>query len=78
MISEFVLSDLQSSADIENLEVPSLPKLVGDITQGGSDVNLDSCKTPEHPLQLIQSPLFLVELSPGFENAALRFSRYLP
>ncbi|GAU14102.1 hypothetical protein TSUD_169270 [Trifolium subterraneum] len=44
MISEFVLSDLQSSADIENLEVPSLPKLVGDITQGGSDVNLDSSR----------------------------------
>lgn len=44
MISEFVLSDLQSSADIENLEVPSLPKLVGDITQGGSDVNLASSR----------------------------------
>nr|KYP35721.1 Putative nuclear matrix constituent protein 1-like protein [Cajanus cajan] len=27
MISEFVLSDLQSSVDVENLEVPSLPKL---------------------------------------------------
>jgi hypothetical protein len=44
MISEFVLSDLQSSADIENLEVPSLPKFAGDITQGGSDVNLDSSR----------------------------------
>ncbi|KAK7340780.1 hypothetical protein VNO77_21493 [Canavalia gladiata] len=44
MISDFVLSDLQSSADIENLEVPSLPKLTGDIIQGGSDVNLASSR----------------------------------
>ncbi|XP_015962539.1 nuclear matrix constituent protein 1 [Arachis duranensis] len=39
MISEFVLSNLQSSDDIENIEVPSLPKLAGNI-QGGSNVNL--------------------------------------
>lgn len=42
MISGFVLSDLQSSADIENLEVPSLPNLAGDIMQSGSDVNVAS------------------------------------
>ncbi|XP_004514409.1 protein CROWDED NUCLEI 1 isoform X2 [Cicer arietinum] len=39
MISEFVLSDLQSSADIENVEVPSLPKL-----DGGFDANLASSR----------------------------------
>lgn len=44
MISEFVLSNLQSSADIENLEVPSLPKLAGDVIQGGSEVNLASSR----------------------------------
>ncbi|XP_027348862.1 protein CROWDED NUCLEI 1 isoform X2 [Abrus precatorius] len=44
MISDFVLSDLQSSADMENLEVPSLPKLTGDIVQGGSDINLASSR----------------------------------
>lgn len=43
-ISEFVLSNLHSSADIENLEVPSLPKLAGDITHGGSEVNLDKSR----------------------------------
>lgn len=59
MISEFVLSDLQSSADIENLEVPSLPKLVGDITQGGSDVNLDSSRqnTGASPATDTKSPV---------------------
>ncbi|RDX99236.1 Protein CROWDED NUCLEI 1 [Mucuna pruriens] len=44
MISEFVLSDLQSSVDIENLEVPSLPKLAGDIIQGDSNENLASSR----------------------------------
>ncbi|CAK8540885.1 unnamed protein product [Lathyrus sativus] len=39
-ISEFVLSNLHSSADIENLEVPSLPKLAG------SNVNLDTGVSP--------------------------------
>ncbi|KAK2359731.1 protein CROWDED NUCLEI [Trifolium repens] len=59
MISEFVLSDLQSSADIENLEVPSLPKLAGDITQGGSDVNLDSSRqnTGVSPANDTKSPV---------------------
>ncbi|TKY64972.1 CROWDED NUCLEI 1 [Spatholobus suberectus] len=40
MISGFVLSDLQSSVDIENIEVPSLPKLAGDTIQGDSNENL--------------------------------------
>ncbi|KAL5177064.1 Protein CROWDED NUCLEI 1 [Glycine soja] len=44
MISEFVLSDLQSSVDIENLEVPSLPKLAADIVQGVSNENLASSR----------------------------------
>ncbi|XP_061367038.1 protein CROWDED NUCLEI 1 [Gastrolobium bilobum] len=44
MISEFVLSDLQSSADIENLEVPTLPNLASDILQDGFDVNLASSR----------------------------------
>jgi len=44
MISEFVLSDLQSSVDIENLEVPSLPKLAGDIILGDSNENLASSR----------------------------------
>ncbi|CAJ2669280.1 unnamed protein product [Trifolium pratense] len=59
MISEFVLSDLQSSADIENLEVPSLPKLAGDITQGGSDINLDSSRqnTGVSPANDTKSPV---------------------
>jgi hypothetical protein len=59
MISEFVLSDLQSSADIENLEVPALPKLAGDITQGDSDVNLDSSRqnTGVSPANDTKSPV---------------------
>ncbi|RZB54046.1 protein CROWDED NUCLEI 1-like [Glycine soja] len=44
MISEFVLSDLQSSVDIENLEVPSHPKLAADIVQGVSNENLASSR----------------------------------
>ncbi|KAK7394310.1 hypothetical protein VNO78_14832 [Psophocarpus tetragonolobus] len=44
VISEFVVSDLQSSVDIENLEVPSLPKLAGDIVQGDSNENLASSR----------------------------------
>ncbi|CAJ1837539.1 unnamed protein product [Sphenostylis stenocarpa] len=44
MISEFVLSDLQSSVDIENLEVPSLPKLAGDIILRDSNENLVSSR----------------------------------
>ncbi|KOM36690.1 hypothetical protein LR48_Vigan03g007100 [Vigna angularis] len=44
LISEFVLSDLQSSVDIENLEVPSLPKLAGDIILGDSIENLASSR----------------------------------
>lgn len=44
MISEFVLSDLQCSVDIENLVVPSLPKFAGDIIQGDSDENLASTR----------------------------------
>ncbi|XP_058767473.1 nuclear matrix constituent protein 1 [Vicia villosa] len=58
-ISEFVLSNLHSSADIENLEVPSLPKLLGDITQGGSDVNLDSSRqnTGASPAADTRSPV---------------------
>ncbi|ESW11327.1 hypothetical protein PHAVU_008G020600 [Phaseolus vulgaris] len=44
IISEFVLSDLQSSDDIENLEVPSLPKLAGDIILGDSIENLASSR----------------------------------
>ncbi|KAL2329712.1 hypothetical protein Fmac_017293 [Flemingia macrophylla] len=44
MISEFVLFDLQSSVDIENLKVPSLPKLASDAIQGGSNENLASTR----------------------------------
>lgn len=43
-ISEFVLSDLQSSVDLENLEVPSLPKLAGDVIHGDSNENLASSR----------------------------------
>ncbi|XP_028795036.1 protein CROWDED NUCLEI 1 [Neltuma alba] len=42
MVCEFVLSDLRSLAEIENIEVPSLPKLADDIVQGSPDGNLVS------------------------------------
>ncbi|OIW05460.1 hypothetical protein TanjilG_12051 [Lupinus angustifolius] len=59
IISEFVLSDLQSSADIENFEAPSLPKLAGDIIQGASDANLDSSRqsTELSPVAEPKSPV---------------------
>ncbi|KAK7273192.1 hypothetical protein RIF29_14240 [Crotalaria pallida] len=46
IISEFVLSDLQSSAEIENFEVPSLPKLAGDVIQGASDARQNTEVSP--------------------------------
>ncbi|KAF7811233.1 protein CROWDED NUCLEI 1 [Senna tora] len=42
IVSEFVLSGLQSLAEIENVEVPSLPKLADDIIQGSPYGNLAS------------------------------------
>ncbi|KAL5082806.1 hypothetical protein RYX36_011227 [Vicia faba] len=58
-ISEFVLSNLHSSADIENLDVPSLPNLAGDVTQGASDENLDSSRqnTGASPAADTRSPV---------------------
>ncbi|KAI9127685.1 hypothetical protein K1719_000678 [Acacia pycnantha] len=47
MVSEFVLSDLQSLAEIENIEVPSLPKLADDVVQGSPDGNLVSRQNTE-------------------------------
>lgn len=41
-VSEFVLSDLQSLAEIENVEVPSLPLMAEEIIQGSPDGNLAS------------------------------------
>lgn len=42
MVSEFVLSDLQSLAEIENVEVPPIPKVADDIVQGSPDGKLAS------------------------------------
>ncbi|KAK4284273.1 hypothetical protein QN277_001128 [Acacia crassicarpa] len=47
IVSEFVLSDLQSLAEIENIEVPSLPKLADDVVQGSPDGNLVSRQNTE-------------------------------
>ncbi|CAL0314683.1 unnamed protein product [Lupinus luteus] len=59
IISEFVLSDLQSSADIENFEAPSLPELTGDVIQGASDANLASSRqnTELSPVAEPKSPV---------------------
>ncbi|XP_054786607.1 nuclear matrix constituent protein 1 [Prosopis cineraria] len=58
MVSEFVLSDLQSLAEIEKIEVPSLPKLTDDIMQGSPDVNLVSGQdTGVSPATVSKSPV---------------------
>lgn len=58
MVSEFVLSDLQSLAEIENIEVPSLPKSADDIVQGSPDGNLVSRQNTE--VSLANEPKSLV------------------
>lgn len=88
MVSDFVLSDLQSLAEIENIEVPPLPILADDIVQGSPDRDLATRENAELSLATgSKSPVSgglswlrkctskIFKISPGIQSEDAQASR---